>query len=89
MPEEYSSLKKLQQLPSIELTNSTSKGQPIIAYYDSKDGKIYVYSEDLIVFNKISSALFVSFSKLESIKFGKIDTSNVTDMNKMFFQMCH
>ena len=84
LPEEYNTLSELQNLPSVDLTDSVSKGQPIIVYYDSKDGKIYVYSESMILFNTNATVMFGAFTKLENIEFGKIDTSQVTDMTQMF-----
>ena len=44
----------------------------------------YVLSEKTIVFNADCSNMFHYYSRLESIKFNNIDTSNVTNMSRMF-----
>ena len=48
-----------------------------------KKGK-YIYSENVILFNQKSGYMFVSFPVLETIIFGDIDTSQVTNMEAMF-----
>ena len=54
----------------------------IMAYYDN--GKVYVYSDNLISFNQTSSKMFNNFKALTEIKFGIIDTSNTKSMLQMF-----
>ena len=79
LPVEHT-LETLKQLPNVDVSNEQDKS--ILAYCDNS--KLYVYSENLIMFNKSSKYMFSWFESIETIEFGDIDTSKVTNMNNMF-----
>ena len=79
LPENYT-VETLQNLNNVDL--SADGNNSIVAYNDN--GKIYVYSKNLISFNGDSSQMFIIFNSLDNIIFNYIDTSNVTNMSGMF-----
>ena len=62
-------------------------GYKIYNYTDTNGVKVYVVCENgkQIIFPKDSSGMFSDFYMLKQITFKHIDTSNVTDMNSMFY----
>ena len=71
---------KLEKLSSVDV--SLKQDSSIIAYIDN--GKIYVYSDNLINFNKESNAMLNNMKGVINIKFNIIDTSEVTTVWGMF-----
>ena len=69
---------KLEELPNIDV----SLNGDIIAYNDN--GKIYIYSDNIISFNANASYMFNKFSFLKEVKFTIISTNKVTNMISMF-----
>ena len=81
IPEGYT-FEELQKLKQVDV--SREKNGTILALYDETNNKSFIYSENLILFNLNSDAMFTNFKALESLRFGEIDTSNVTTMGQMF-----
>lgn len=60
----------------------------IKAWYNSADQAVYYYTEPNVVFlNENSRAMFMWFTKMETIDLAGFDTSDVTSMNTMFYMM--
>ncbi|MBB1503522.1 BspA family leucine-rich repeat surface protein [Candidatus Saccharibacteria bacterium] len=60
----------------------------IKAWYNAADQSIYYYAEPNVVFlNENSRAMFMWFTKMETIDLAGFDTSEVTSMNTMFYMM--
>ena len=81
LPKGYK-LEDFQKLERVDISNQGD--ETIYAIYDGND-KVYIYTEDEIVFNKTSSFMFQKFQSAETIDFGGyINTSKVTNMGSMF-----
>ena len=60
----------------------------IKAWYNAADQAIYYYAEPNVVFlNENSRAMFMWFTKMETIDLAGFDTSDVASMNTMFYMM--
>ena len=65
------------------VSTSNSDKQVLIWY---KDGNVYLYSDsDKIYMNKNSSSMFRTLKSITSMDLSYFDTSNVTNMEKMFW----
>ena len=73
---------KLSKLPKVDI--SSNRDGTILAFFNNED-KIYIYGEDAIIFNEDSSYMFSYFKKINNFRLKGIDTSNVTNMNHMFY----
>ncbi len=78
------------ELLSLEKIEGLSEDGSIIGYVkDVTEGEnttrtLYIYSDNLISFNKDSSSMFNTLPVRE-IKFNEVNTSEVTNMSKMFY----
>ena len=68
-----------------DLTNNTSVTD-VVAYYNSTNKEIIVYSPARIYAPQNCSSMFSGFSRLTSLNLRNFDTSNVTNMSSMFNQ---
>jgi len=80
LPKGYTK-EELLKLDQVDVSDKQDKS--ILALYDG-NGNVFIYSDKLIFFNSNSSYMFGYFNGIEKIKFGLVDTSEVTDMKNMF-----
>lgn len=65
---------------------SIAQNKSVLLYFNEDDGAVHIVSKDKIYFPTDSTGLFRKLINVKSIKFNdSIDTSNVTNMSRMFY----
>ena len=73
---------------TINIEDPDMSDYEIKAWYNAADQTVYYYAEPNTVFlNENSRAMFMWFTKMETIDLAGFDTSEVTSMNTMFYMM--
>ncbi len=73
---------------TINIEDSGASDYEIKAWYNAADQAVYYYAEPNVVFlNENSRGMFQWFTKIESLDFTNIDTSEVNKMHAMFYWM--
>ena len=83
-----STVAPVSSISTINIEDSDMSDYEIKAWYNTSDQTVYYYTEPNVVFlNENSEAMFMWFTKMETIDLAGFDTSEVTSMNTMFYMM--
>ena len=83
-----STVAPVSSVPTINIEDPDMSDYEIKAWYNAADQAVYYYAEPNVVFlNGNSRGMFQWFTKIESLDFTNIDTSEVNKMHAMFYWM--